>query len=183
MHARQAVTGELLPSRLTAPNTTGSHRPRRAVRPCHSSVRLEYTAVGRARLPSLLPRVASRAEIQYPSRETCTRMKRSWMMQLVCATAAVQLPARVTLPCGCPVCAATQLSNQIFESSDESQGSSNPSEAAVSALKFYKKVISPLIPPGCRFIPTCSECMRAQVFEPCLPAPTRMRCVIHAVLT
>ena len=28
---------------------------------------------------------------------------------------------------------------------------------AVAALKFYKSIISPLLPPGCRFIPTCSE--------------------------
>ena len=31
------------------------------------------------------------------------------------------------------------------------------SGASVAALKFYKRFISPLIPPGCRFIPTCSE--------------------------
>ncbi len=24
-------------------------------------------------------------------------------------------------------------------------------------LKFYKKIISPLLPPACRFYPTCSE--------------------------
>ena len=28
---------------------------------------------------------------------------------------------------------------------------------AVGALKFYKSIISPLLPPSCRFIPTCSE--------------------------
>ncbi|PYS49784.1 MAG: membrane protein insertion efficiency factor YidD [Acidobacteria bacterium] len=27
----------------------------------------------------------------------------------------------------------------------------------VSLLKFYKVAISPLLPPSCRFIPTCSE--------------------------
>ena len=31
------------------------------------------------------------------------------------------------------------------------------SEASVAALKFYKAIISPLIPKSCRFIPTCSE--------------------------
>ena len=31
------------------------------------------------------------------------------------------------------------------------------SAASVSALKFYKSAISPLIPAACRFIPTCSE--------------------------
>ena len=32
-----------------------------------------------------------------------------------------------------------------------------PSQAAIAALQFYKRYISPLLPPGCRFIPTCSE--------------------------
>jgi putative membrane protein insertion efficiency factor len=27
----------------------------------------------------------------------------------------------------------------------------------ISALKFYRKYISPLKPPSCRFTPTCSE--------------------------
>ena len=63
---------------------------------------------------------------------------------------ALQLPLRVDLPCGC--CASSQVSSTLL-SSDESK----PSEAAVAALQFYKKYISPLIPPGCRFIPTCSE--------------------------
>jgi putative membrane protein insertion efficiency factor len=27
----------------------------------------------------------------------------------------------------------------------------------VSLLKFYKRAISPLLPPSCRFVPTCSE--------------------------
>ncbi|HEV8134295.1 MAG TPA: membrane protein insertion efficiency factor YidD [Pyrinomonadaceae bacterium] len=27
----------------------------------------------------------------------------------------------------------------------------------ISLLKFYKLAISPLLPPSCRFIPTCSE--------------------------
>jgi len=28
---------------------------------------------------------------------------------------------------------------------------------AVSLLKFYKYAISPMLPPACRFTPTCSE--------------------------
>jgi putative membrane protein insertion efficiency factor len=32
-----------------------------------------------------------------------------------------------------------------------------PARLAVGALRFYKKVISPLLPPACRFTPTCSE--------------------------
>jgi len=27
----------------------------------------------------------------------------------------------------------------------------------ISLLKFYKAVISPWLPPSCRFVPTCSE--------------------------
>lgn len=29
--------------------------------------------------------------------------------------------------------------------------------AAISLIRFYKLVISPLLPPACRFYPTCSE--------------------------
>ena len=29
--------------------------------------------------------------------------------------------------------------------------------AAVRFIKFYKRQISPVMPPACRFIPTCSE--------------------------
>ncbi|HKC64753.1 MAG TPA: membrane protein insertion efficiency factor YidD [Pyrinomonadaceae bacterium] len=33
----------------------------------------------------------------------------------------------------------------------------------VSLLKFYKAAISPLLPPSCRFIPTCSEYAREAI--------------------
>jgi len=32
-----------------------------------------------------------------------------------------------------------------------------PLSAALAALRFYKAAISPLLPPSCRFLPTCSE--------------------------
>ncbi len=32
-----------------------------------------------------------------------------------------------------------------------------PARIAVGALRLYKKVISPMLPPACRFTPTCSE--------------------------
>lgn len=32
-----------------------------------------------------------------------------------------------------------------------------PARIAVGALRLYKKVISPVLPPACRFTPTCSE--------------------------
>lgn len=34
-----------------------------------------------------------------------------------------------------------------------------PSQAAIAALRFYKRWISPLLPSACRFHPTCSEYM------------------------
>ena len=60
----------------------------------------------------------------------------------------MQLQPRIRLPCVCPACSAQRLL-----SSDDIK----PSDAAVGALQFYKRYISPLLPPGCRFIPTCSE--------------------------
>ena len=32
-----------------------------------------------------------------------------------------------------------------------------PRSVAVSALRGYKRFISPVLPPACRFVPTCSE--------------------------
>jgi putative membrane protein insertion efficiency factor len=29
--------------------------------------------------------------------------------------------------------------------------------AATAILKFYKRLVSPLLPPACRYVPTCSE--------------------------
>ena len=36
-------------------------------------------------------------------------------------------------------------------------------EAAIAALKFYKRFISPCLPPVCRFEPTCSVYMREAI--------------------
>jgi putative membrane protein insertion efficiency factor len=33
----------------------------------------------------------------------------------------------------------------------------------VKALKFYKAAISPMLPPSCRFVPTCSEYAREAI--------------------
>ena len=35
--------------------------------------------------------------------------------------------------------------------------------AAASLLLVYKKLVSPLLPPACRFLPTCSEYAREAV--------------------
>lgn len=36
-------------------------------------------------------------------------------------------------------------------------GASPPARAAVRILALYKRYLSPLLPPACRFQPTCSE--------------------------
>ncbi|HEV2911986.1 MAG TPA: membrane protein insertion efficiency factor YidD [Pyrinomonadaceae bacterium] len=33
----------------------------------------------------------------------------------------------------------------------------------ITLLKFYKAAISPLLPPSCRFVPTCSEYARQAI--------------------
>jgi uncharacterized protein len=38
-----------------------------------------------------------------------------------------------------------------------------PARAAVRALDFYKRRISPLLPPACRFEPTCSVYAREAI--------------------
>ena len=48
------------------------------------------------------------------------------------------------------------MSASIMLEDGEREGGS-VSEASVGALKFYKRIISPLLPKACRFIPTCSE--------------------------
>jgi putative membrane protein insertion efficiency factor len=35
----------------------------------------------------------------------------------------------------------------------------------VRALELYKRRLSPLLPPACRFVPTCSEYARLAVLE------------------
>ena len=59
----------------------------------------------------------------------------------------------------CIFCAATAAAEEtlLFSSSSSSNDGKGGDGAAQAALKFYKQYISPLLPPGCRFIPTCSE--------------------------
>lgn len=41
--------------------------------------------------------------------------------------------------------------------------------AAAAVFGFYKKFVSPLLPPACRFTPTCSEYAREAVLRHGLP--------------
>lgn len=43
---------------------------------------------------------------------------------------------------------------------EEQQQDSAGVRAALAALRFYKAAISPLLPPACRFLPTCSGALR-----------------------
>ena len=42
---------------------------------------------------------------------------------------------------------------------------SAPARAAAGAFRLYKRAISPLLPPACRFTPTCSEYAREAVLR------------------
>jgi putative membrane protein insertion efficiency factor len=42
---------------------------------------------------------------------------------------------------------------------------SRGSAAVLAMLRFYKRFISPLLPPACRFTPTCSEYMYEAVLR------------------
>ncbi len=72
-------------------------------------------------------------------------------------------PAMIGMP---PLVLSTQKGN-IFscddgnaDHSDETEGEDDDytvlSSASIGMLKFYKSFISPLLPPACRFLPTCS---------------------------
>jgi len=51
-----------------------------------------------------------------------------------------------------------QVSKQEEEEESASKSPTSPvSSGMIGALGFYKAVISPLLPPACRFLPTCSQ--------------------------
>lgn len=50
---------------------------------------------------------------------------------------------------------ASAFAANITDSSDSSE--SPMSLAMISTIGFYKRIISPLLPPACRFVPTCSS--------------------------
>ena len=81
---------------------------------------------------------------------------RRFSLALVPCCLAIQLaprPARLG-PCPCPCCALSPAPPLALASTSEE----NPiSAGAVAFLRWYKQALSPLLPPGCRFVPTCSE--------------------------
>lgn len=42
---------------------------------------------------------------------------------------------------------------------------SPPARLAAAALRGYKRFVSPLLPPACRFTPTCSEYAREAILK------------------
>ena len=50
-----------------------------------------------------------------------------------------------------------------------SAGPSGGARAAAAVFGFYKKFVSPLLPPACRFTPTCSDYAREAVLRHGLP--------------
>jgi uncharacterized protein len=49
-----------------------------------------------------------------------------------------------------------QSKNKSISNNDDNQDENAMSAAMIGSIGFYKKVISPVLPPACRFIPTCS---------------------------
>ena len=50
-----------------------------------------------------------------------------------------------------------------------SSGPSAPARAVAAIFAAYKRFVSPLLPPACRFTPTCSEYAREAVLRHGLP--------------
>lgn len=52
---------------------------------------------------------------------------------------------------------------------DQAPEGSAPARVLMATLSAYKRWVSPLLPPACRFQPTCSEYMREAIGEHGLP--------------
>lgn len=52
---------------------------------------------------------------------------------------------------------------------EEGEGRSAAARIVIAALGGYKRWLSPLLPPACRFAPTCSEYMRDAIVVHGLP--------------
>jgi uncharacterized protein len=51
----------------------------------------------------------------------------------------------------------------VKSAADDGRPAAPGARLAVSLLDFYKRYLSPLLPPACRFHPTCSEFAREAV--------------------
>lgn len=140
----------------------------------------------RSLLPSMIPRRMQRA---LSAAATSAQPFDGRTLQLVspgsevspsAVTAlAVQLPVEsLAIPPPCCIACALRRSSLLPESQAGMTAAHHinlrwltgeESKPSVAALKFYKSYISPLIPPSCRFIPTCSEYGQA-AFEQFTPA-------------
>ena len=81
------------------------------------------------------------------------------VLLLLPLTEGVYVPARpLTLPVApCPCCQCRFAAIVDEWSNMKESEPTGASAIAVQFLRWYKRTISPLLPPGCRFIPTCSE--------------------------
>lgn len=59
------------------------------------------------------------------------------------------------------MCCSTELVQEEGQGEDlevaKEEEESAGVKVALAVLRFYKREISPLLPPSCRFLPTCSE--------------------------
>lgn len=65
-----------------------------------------------------------------------------------------------TCKCGSVSCSNSENFNLGAESEGEEQNedvNNTLKNYMLSAIKFYRKALSPLMPPNCRFLPTCSS--------------------------
>jgi putative membrane protein insertion efficiency factor len=65
--------------------------------------------------------------------------------------------------------AETKVDGKTAKPAEESLADEAMSSAMVASIGFYKQVISPLLPPACRFLPTCSQygVQAIEKFGPC----------------
>ena len=102
--------------------------------------------------------LAVHAAVLLPSRSQPTR-RAATVQSLVCGS--------VDARCSCARCAPRLWPAILAAARDGAAEDDAPPEgdfvgqpvtdAAIASLRWYKRTISPLLPPGCRFVPTCSE--------------------------
>mmetsp|Transcript_22902 Transcript_22902/g.74133 ORF Transcript_22902/g.74133 Transcript_22902/m.74133 type:complete len:191 (-) Transcript_22902:456-1028(-) len=100
-------------------------------------------------------------------------MRRSFLTFILLAiNEAVRITPRSLQPCLCAQCHIGQLPPALPVRLQHDTDKSPATEAALMFLRWYKQTISPLLPPGCRFIPTCSEYAAASFERYSIPQAT-----------